>query len=145
MKKNYPILIALMLFFTFDSFGQGIQAKLLKDMVTITNGKMIIEDFTLISLSNGQSIQIKSYGEAPASGVISRDNFVALFSFLVTHNNDEITKADEGATSKDLEEIIGNADITINIYMGKSGIQMEVKAGNETERDTFKWEDLFKQ
>lgn len=144
MKKQIAILTLMGALLALNVKGQDYQARLLKDMVKTTAGKMTVDDFTLITLSNGNTLQIKSHGEAPAAGVISRDNFVALFSQLVAQNNEEITKADEGATTKDLDEIIGNPDVIINIFVAKTGIQMEVKHGEEVNRTTFKWEELFK-
>jgi hypothetical protein len=113
-------------------------------MVRTEGGKMIMEDFTLITLSNHSTLQLKSHGEAPATGVISRDHFVALFSHIITATIDDLTKADEGSTSQELEGIIGNPDISINVYMAKAGIQIEVKNGTEVNRSTMKWEELFK-
>jgi phage tail sheath gpL-like len=144
MKKQISIIVALFMVCSIYSHAQDYQARLLKDMVKTANGKMTVEDFTLITLSNGNTLQVKSHGEAPATAVISRDNFVALFSQTVTSITEEMTKADEGATTKDLDGIIGNPDVTVNVFVAKSGIQIEVKTGEEVNRSTVKWEDLFK-
>jgi phage tail sheath gpL-like len=144
MKRQITLILALILAFSFYSHAQDFQGRLLKDMVKTANGKMILEDFTLITLSNGNTLQVKSHGEAPATGVISRDNFVALFTQTVTSLTDEMTKSDEGATSKDLDGIIGNPDVGVNVYVAKSGVQIEVKTGEEVNRSTVKWEDIFK-
>jgi hypothetical protein len=144
MKKQFSLLIMLTMFCSTFIYAQDYQARLLKDMVKTEGGKMIMEDFTLITLSNNSTLQLKSHGEAPATSVISRDHFVALFSHIITVIIDDLTKADEGSTSQELESIIGNPDISINVYMAKTGIQIEVKTGTEVDRSTMKWEELFK-
>ena len=144
MKKQFSLLIVLKMLCSTFIHAQDYQARLLKDMVKIEGGKMILEDFTLITMSNSSTLQLKSHGEAPAAGVISRDHLVAIFSQIITEIIDEITKADEGSTSQELESIIGNPDISINVYMAKAGIQIEVKNGAEVDRSTMKWEELFK-
>ena len=128
----------------FAGQAQDYTKRILTDMVRISNNKMMADDYNLIKKSDGSTLQVKCYGEAPATGVISRDIFVALFTELTVSMIDEMTKADEGATSQDLESIIGNPDIEINVYAAKAGIQVEIKAAGETKRNTVKWEELFK-
>lgn len=132
----------LIVFVTTNVFGQVSQKDLLEDIVKVENGKFTANDFTLLKLSDGvTTFQIKSYAEAPSTGVISRDNFVLFFTTLTM----EIIKGlseDPDATSDSLEEIIGNPDIELNIYMNKTGFQAEVKGPNGTNRITQKWSDL---
>ena len=144
MKK---LIIAFIVFLSFGQMSaqsQTYQKKLLKDIVVIADSKMTSNDLTLLTMSNGSTLQIKSHAEAPSLGLISRDNFVAMFTSLSTTMIDEIKKSDSNATTKDLDEIIGNPDVEINIYMAKGGIQVETKSSAGTERMTMQWEDVFK-
>lgn len=125
-------------------YAQDWQAELLEDMVTISAGKMTADDYTLVTFSNTNTLQIKSYAEAPATGVISRDNFVSFFTYVIMEIINTMIAADPDATTKDMDEIIGNPDIVINCYMAKSGIQVETITSEGTTRNTMKWEDLIK-
>ena len=145
MKKKVLFIAVLMFFYVSYTQAQSYQAKLMKDMVTIANNKMTADDYTIITYSNGNSLQVKSHAEAPAQGIISRDNFVAMFTYLTTTMIDEMKKVDADATTKDLDEIIGNADVEINCFMAKGGIQVETKSSEGTERNTMKWEDFFRE
>lgn len=124
------------------SFGQSTN-DLLKDVVTISNGKMIANDYTLVTLTDGTTMQIKTHAEAPESGVISRDNFVTTFVTTTVETIDELVK-DEDAEIVNLDEIIGNADVEINIFMTRNGYQLEVKTDEGTDRHTYKWDESFK-
>jgi hypothetical protein len=123
--------------------AQDWQAKLLKDMVLISENKMTAFDYTMVTFSNSNTLQIKSYAEAPSQGVISRDNFVAIFTMMIQQAINEIMKNDANAKTTDLDEIIGNPDIFMNCYMTKSGVQFEVIASGETNRNTLQWKDVF--
>ena len=123
--------------------SQESQADLLKDLVHIVNGKMVITDNELLTQSDGTSIQIKAYSEAPAAGLISRDYFVEAFSIL-TYEMINLLKSDDKAETKTLSELIGNPDVEINLYMTKGGIQIEIKSGEETNRKTMQWSEMFK-
>jgi len=130
------------LMFSLNAKSQDVQKDLLKDIVTISNNKFVATDFTLLKLSDGQTtFQIKSYAEAPSQGVISRDNFVFFFTYLNMTLIEGLTE-DPNATTDDLDEIIGNPDIEINLYMNKTGFQAEIKGPNGTNRITQKWTDL---
>ncbi|MDX2128495.1 MAG: hypothetical protein SFU91_05610 [Chloroherpetonaceae bacterium] len=142
MKLIFSLLLAFCVGST-SLFAQDYQAFLMKDMVAIESGKYKTTGYSIITFSDGHTLQVKSYAEAPASGVISRDHFVALFSILAHSIGDEFTKGDEGAKSKDVDELIGNPDVVINCFMTKNGIQVEIKTNQGTNRQTMKWSDLF--
>ena len=142
MKKILFLFAGVIL--SFNSFSQDHQKELLKDVVVISGDKYTATDFNLLSLSDGTTtFQIKSYAEAPVS-VISRDNFVAFFTVIVYEMINGLTE-DKDAKQTDLEEIIGNPDVEINLFMNKTGVQIEVKGSNGTNRVTQKWSDFFKE
>lgn len=145
MKKlrQLSIFIMVIILTPIIAKSQVSQADLVKDLVKFSNGKMIITDFELLNQSDGTSIQIKSYAEAPVTGVISRDYFVELFGVL-TYELIETMKSDENADTKTLSELIGNPDVEINLFMNKGGIQIEIKTSEGTNRKTILWPELFK-
>ena len=124
--------------------AQNPQDELLKDQVIMNGDKMTIVDFTLVTFSNGNGIQIKGYAEAPVQGVISRDNFVAIFTAILVEMIAEVKKADPNATTKDLDGVIGNADLEINLYMAKAGMQLETKSSQGVNRKTMQWAEVLK-
>ncbi|KAF5067044.1 hypothetical protein DSECCO2_257680 [anaerobic digester metagenome] len=142
MKRILFFLVGAVL--SFNSFSQDYQKELIKDIVVIKGDKFTAVDYNLLSLSDGTTTyQIKSYAEAPTS-VISRDNFVAFFTVIVYEMINNMTD-DKEAKQTDLEEIIGNPDVEINCYMNKTGVQIEIKNANGTNRVTQKWSDFFKE
>lgn len=144
MKKaiQFSIFILLVILTPMFVMSQASQADLVKDLVKVVNGKMIITDYELLKQSDGTSIQIKAHCEAPATGVISRDYFVQLFSIL-TYEAIDGMKSDDKSTTKTLAELIGNPDVEINAYMNKSGVQFEIKTSEGTNRKTMEWAELF--
>ncbi len=135
------ILFFTVIFFSINTFSQVTSDDLLKNIVEIKADKFTATDLTLLTLSDGvTTFQIKAYAEAP-SNIISRDNFVAFFTLITTEMIKGLSN-DENSKTSDLDEIIGNPDVIINCYMTKSGVQIEVKGDNGTNRTTMKWSDL---
>ena len=141
MKNRITLVLFL---FTLLSFGQDYQKQLLEDVVEIKSGKFTANDYTLLTLTDGTTYQIKTSAEAPSVGVISRDNFVAFFHSLLTEVLPEITD-DPDVKSQDLDTIIGNPDIEINCIMAKTGMQIEIKSDKGVKRITQLWSDFFKE
>ncbi len=141
--KLSALLFILLLVNISLSKAQTPQEKLLKDQVVIVGDKMTITDFTLVTYSNGNGIQIKGYAEAPGQGVISRDNFVTIFTTVLVEMIQEFKKSDPKATTKDLDDVIGNADFEINIYMAKGGMQLETKSSQGVNRKTMQWSEVI--
>lgn len=141
MKKLVILFAGILL--SINAFSQDYQKELLKDIAVITGGKYTATDFTLLTLADGSTLQVKSYAEAPAANVISRDNFVTFFAYITLEVLNGMTEGQE-TTSTDLEEIIGNPDVEINCFMNKTGVQIEVKGPDGTNRITQKWEELMK-
>ena len=132
--------------------------QLLEDLVTVRDGKMIIESYSIdrIALPQYQPVefQVKHYSEAPAESVISRDNFVALSVVLaVTVLQQGLAEAYNvpageflaAYNSRDLEEPIGRPDIEINIYMTAEGFQLEFidTSTGQTSRVTQTWSEVM--
>lgn len=140
MRKILFLLLTVTV--SFNAIGQVTQDELLEDIVTVVDNKFTASDYTLLKLSDGTStLQIKSYAEAPSSGIISRDNFVLFFT-NITMTIIEGLSNESGGITENLDELIGNPDITINIYMSKNGYQVETKTTEGTNRITQKWTDL---
>ena len=114
---------------------------MLQNIVTVTNNKFTAVNYQLATFQDGSTKQLKFYAESPATGVISRDNFVAFYTVLHTLMMKEIFH-DNDAKTKDIDQLIGNADAEINIFMGKNGVQVEVKFEGQTERKTMTWAEI---
>lgn len=146
-----------------DAAETDIEKRLFKETVIIEDGKMTSTEFGLLSfpMLSDERTQYKLYAEAPAVGVISRDNFVAmtvtmqamiLFQIAAAaHSEYAITCAEfmENPTEifdiNELDEPIGRVDLEINFYMNKGGMQIEVintKSGT-TNRQTTTWPEVF--
>lgn len=141
MKKLVILFVGIIL--SINVFSQDYQKELLKDIAVISGDKYTATDYTLLTLADGSTLQVKSYGEAPAANVISRDNFVTFFAYITLEVLNGMTEGQE-TTSTDLEEIIGNPDVEINCFMNKTGVQIEVKGPDGTKRITQKWSELIK-
>ena len=136
-------------------------SKLLEDIVKIKDGKMVITEFGLLSVPSlpDEKIQLKIYSEAPSDSVISRDNFVATTTRLLTiffwQIATEITqeygsksRMDDSELPSDFEKLdepIGKVDLEINIYMNKGGLQIEFvdTKKNKTDRSAMTWKELL--
>lgn len=139
MKK-----ITLLVFLTLSALGysQNVEQKLKADVVKIQAGKFTIDDYTLITI-NGKNIQVKVHAEASNTGFISRDNFVYATATVIEAIISQLTAADENATTEDLEEITGKADIIVNCFMSKTGLQIETTTADGTEKSMQKWSEMF--
>jgi hypothetical protein len=140
MKKI--IITAGLLFVTLFSNAQSVEEELKADVIEIKDGKFICDDLTMVTLK-GENYQISIHTEASSNGFISRDNFIYFPSMLANETISGLTSGDESATSEDLEEITGKADIAINCYMSKVGMQIETTTKDGIEKNTHKWADLL--
>lgn len=146
-----------------DAAETDIEKKLFKEIVKVEDGKMTSTEYGLLSfpLLSDERTQYKLYAEAPADGVISRDNFIGititmqamiLFQMAaVAHSEYAITCAEftENPTEvfdiDELDEPIGKVDLEINFYMNKGGLQIEVvnTKNGTTNRNTMTWAEVF--
>ncbi len=130
--------------------AQEWKAELLRNIIVMQGDKMTATDLTMITTNfDGNSMQVKSYAEAPANSFISRDQFVALFSTTVyvlieaILEEGGLTHHDYKMKTLDIDDLIGTADIEITIYMGKNGMQLVMKVGTEENKITQTWETIF--
>ncbi len=121
------------------------QEELKKDVVIFTDGKMILEGYGLVkgTAEDGSptSLQVKYHSEAPASGVISRDNFVTISAMVYLPVFITIGEF------KEIVEPIGKVDFEVNIYMNSSGLQIEAKnnLNNTANRYTTTWAEMYEE
>lgn len=139
MKK----VIALVLLsgcFTLKAFTQTktTSEELLSDIITITDNKYKMDIYQLVTNADGTTMQVKAHSEAPQS-VISRDQFVYYSTSIMSSTVDGYIP--ETSSVQDLDELIGNPDIEINLFMSKNGLQIETKGSSGTNRYTKKWDD----
>jgi hypothetical protein len=137
---------------------QSWQDQLKRELVSIRGDKMVIEAFSLdrISLPQYQPVelQVRYYSEAPRTGVISRDNFVAFTTALtVTVLQQSLAEALNvpardflaAYESREIPRPIGRPDLEIKVYMTADGFQLEVvnTATGETSRTTQTWDRVI--
>lgn len=136
---------AIALFCSPQSFAQKDYSALLKkEIVKIENGKFVSAEYMLLKFGNGETAQVKVSASCPVD-VMSRDNFISLYSnisvllLLATFNETEQGMPD----ILDLDELIGDPDLTYHFVMAKNGIQIQVASGEEKENVTLTWDQLF--
>jgi hypothetical protein len=128
-----------------SSFAQkDYSARLQKEIVKIDEGKYISNDYLYLKFSNDNTMQIKVSASCPIE-VMTRDNFINIYSTISTMILlATFAEADvEIPEMKELDELIGDPDITYNIVMAKNGMQIQVITAEGKETDTMKWEDFF--
>lgn len=157
--KSHVLLLSLLVATTSQATPQQPwQDQLKRDLVSIRGGKMVIEGFSLDRISLPQyepvEFQVRYYGEAPSTGVISRDNFVA-FTTLLTVTALQLSFAEAfnvpaheflaAYESRELSQAIGRPDVEINLYMTAEGFQLEVveTASGEKSRVTQTWDSVI--
>ncbi len=127
----------------------GWRPELREDLVTIEDGKLVTEDFTLIDITGGGSLQLAVRAEAPNDGNISRDNFVAMYSVVsyafLEGMMEEAGVPEDNYTTETLDELNGEADIRFDIYMTSEGMQLAVTTDDGTERFTQTWDEVFEE
>lgn len=131
---------------------------LLKDLVVVQGGKMAMDEVGIMKIRlpayPASDVQVKFHAEAPATDVISRDNFVSLSTTLTMFVLFEsFAEAYESSASEFLQNVeyrelkaaIGKPDLEMNIYMTAEGLQFEIvnTATGETTRTTQTWQDVL--
>jgi len=139
MKKSF-ILTLLATCITSFSVAQSIHKSegLLSDIVKVNNDKYNIDILKIIQSGDNTS-QIKLHAES-ATNVISRDNFLYFSTLLFTTMVDGMIPED--GFTREIDELIGNADVVVNIYMTKNGLQIETIGAEGIKRTTKKWDEL---
>jgi hypothetical protein len=153
MKIAFAILTVAVLLKAGPASAEDWSRKLLEDAVQIKGGKMTSTDYGLLTLPlrKGKRLQIKWYAEAPASGVVSRDNFVGVISNIQTlllfglasgGKKVELKDLKELYVYEELDDLIGRPDVTISVFVAKNGLQIEV-AADKVSRQTITWDEVF--
>jgi hypothetical protein len=144
LKKNITIVLILLVC-TFAVFGQkDYSTELKKELVKIEAGKFTSQDLMLLNLANGKSMQVKISATCPVD-VMSRDNFISIYStygiilLLATFSEAGLEIPD----IKELDELIGEPDLTYNFVMAKNGMQIQVVTAESKENLTMQWEEIF--
>ena len=158
MKTNFILLCLLIASTSGVVAQQSWQDQLKREMVSIDGDKMVIEAFSLdrVILPEFEPVelQVAYRSEAPATGFISRDNFVAFTSILTATiiqtmlaEAFSVTASEFLAAyeSREITQPIGRPDREIKVYMTADGFQLEVvnTATDDKSRSTQTWDDLF--
>ncbi len=166
MIRTLSILAMGLLALSYPAFAQtkgDIQALMKKDRVIQKDGKFNIEAYRLCRLYRPKHLgggvskpfQVKASAEAPAQGVVSRDNFLVLFTEIalglrVKFATDFIKgltpiQALDALQCEQIDAPVGKVDLQVDVNMDKEGIKIEIlKPGTgkqQTQLNT--WKDLF--
>ena len=160
-KKGVMSIAALALLLIAPGLhAQDWREQLGRDAVAIKDGKMVYEQTGLVKIGiagyEPARFQVRVRSEAPARGLISRDNFVAMTTqtfvtlFLAVFAEAYEVPASaflEGFDYTELAAPIGTPDIELNLVMTNEGIQFEVvnTASGERSRHTQTWAEAFKR
>jgi hypothetical protein len=134
------------------------QEQLSKDLVVIRGGKMTADEYDLVKITvpgyEPVQLQVKVHAEAPAGGLVSRDNFVALTSqlvvvtFFTAFAEAYQVPAQQFIQAVDFTELaapIGTPDVELNLYMTNEGLQFEWvnTADGQRSRWTSTWAEVY--
>jgi len=142
------MVVIISLYTTNTSFSQtDWKNNMKKDLVKESEGKFYINDYSLISFEE-KTFQIKYSAEAPIN-IISRDNFISIYSSMSTFMMLSMFEAAgysiDKINIKELDELIGEPDISFIFIMAKNGMQIQVKTDKGTNRTTVSWDDFYKK
>lgn len=157
MTKTVPGI--MLLFLTPTTAGaQDWRAQLKDDAVVIRGAKMIYDEVGLYKIKvagyDPAQVQVKVHSEAPAAGLISRDNFVAMTTLMFTETfTTAMAESYQVPASQFLQALdytqlksaIGTPDLELNLVMTSEGMQFEVvntSSGQKT-RQTQTWDQVF--
>ena len=134
------------------------QKQLKADLVVIRAGKMTADEYNLVKIAvpgyEPVQLQVKVHAEAPAGGLISRDNFVAMtaqmvvLTFVTAYAESYQVPASQFLQAVDFTELsapIGTPDIEFNLYMTNEGLQFEWvnTADGKRNRWTSTWAEVY--
>jgi hypothetical protein len=159
MKRFAPIasLLALALAAAGAAGTARADERLLRDLVRVEAGKLVYEDVSLCTLAPpagaASKFQVRSRAEAPATGTISRDAFVALISRIETELSLSMADAIPGITpSQALDALeceqlaapIGKVDLEIRTTVSAEGLAVEIEDTRvgKTRRYASTWKQL---
>ena len=140
--------------------AQDWKAKLQEDLVRVSGGKMIYEEFGILKIAvpgyEAGQWQVKVYAEAPAAGVISRDNFVGFTAMTVTTvllsgfaeaYQVPASQFIQGYDFTELDAPIGNPDLELSLFVTAEGMQLEWvdTASGQRTRQTTTWAEIYEK
>ena len=139
MRKLFGLLV--MGFVYSFSNAQTFAESILQDMVNVKDGKFLMVQYLMVTPDGSDDQkQVSVYTEAPDSGVISRDFFMYMSLEFSKSMLEGIIG--ENYKSDDLDELIGDPDISVNILMVKSGMQIKINDQGEKKQITYRWSDF---
>jgi hypothetical protein len=153
-----PAILLLALAAPSTTYSQTTMAELRQDFVKVLAGKMVAEEFGLYTLSlpgrESLKLQIKMHSEAPATGLISRDNFVSyttsiamltLIAGIAEELNVTASQLLGALDYLQLRAPIGTPDVELNIRMTTDGLQIEVvdTSNNTKKRKVLTWAEVL--
>ena len=156
MKKIVLLsFVVLLCSYATAQFEKKDYAKVLrKDLVEVTENQYIFSTYYLMKDSkNFENTQFKLFSTAPKT-VISRDKFVMyttqLFTMVIvgsilssTENFDLNNELDNEIKMIEMDEPIGEVDLSLSITMTENGLQMIILSTEGKEHITMTWDDLL--
>ncbi|MBP6732964.1 MAG: hypothetical protein KA149_12940 [Chitinophagales bacterium] len=117
--------------------AQSSSKNLLTDLVDTAGGKFTTASYAQVKNADGEIEILEINATAPSKGLISRDRFVSMYTFLKMEMI-KIFSADGKYTA--LEQITGKPDIDIDLQMTKAGTEILVKQKNgQVNKVTKEW------
>jgi hypothetical protein len=150
--------VALLVVVALPARAQEWRTQLKADLVTISSGKMTYSDVGLYKIEvpgyQTSQVQVKTHSEAPATGLISRDNFVGVTALMAsTLSMGALAQGYQVAASDfmqhtdytQLKSAIGTPDLELNLVMTDEGMQLEIanNSSGQKVRQTMTWEQVF--
>lgn len=131
--------------------------ELRSDQVVLAGGKFTYTESGVMTIAipgyEEITLQYQINSEAPASGAISRDNFVGMtfqlatmVMFMAFAEGYEVPAAVflENVDIQETKELIGNPDIRLNLFMTGEGMQVEmIGPDGEPARFTQTWQQVY--
>ena len=154
---RFQLVVAALCSLPVQVVAQEAASDLLEPMVELQDGKMVIEFYTLDRISlpgyDPMQFQVKHYAEAPAEGIVSRDNFVAITTALnlmllqqsfASALNVPASAFLDAYDIQDLDALIGTPDLELTLVLAAGGLQIEIKntRTGEVSRTTQTWAEF---
>jgi hypothetical protein len=128
--------------------------ELKRDLVTVEDGKMKYSQYEVCTREgNSKALQFLWTAEAPAKGLISRDQFisnvtgfnVAFVAELMSRRGMTLSDFIDKVTCKPVDEPIGNVDIKLGLVFASGGLQIQISGADkkDVKQMTMTWEQVF--
>lgn len=126
-----------------------------RDLVTVENGKMKFSEYEVCTRKDKKKLALQFHwtAEAPAKGLISRDQFVSnVTGFNVAFLGEMMAQAGmslsdffDKVTCKPVDKPIGKVDIKLHLQFAEGGLQIQFSAPGkkESRQATLTWEQVF--